>query len=211
MALATTTLSAAVSLTDTSIILASAASIASGRILRIDDEIMQVAQGYVSGTTVNVLRGRDGSATQTHVLTANVTHGLASDFSVPAATVEATYVPQRPRKIVSITATTATLALPPAGTDMMVVLNGTAAITLTVPVPTQDMDGNILWLVSNGVAQHVYTFTSGFGGVGSGYTTATPASGARGSIMVIACNGFWNAISGPGWSGTVTKATCALA
>jgi len=111
----------------------------------------------------------------------------------------------------SVTTTPSTLPLPPPDCIAVVTVNGTAAVTLTIPVPTKDMDGTILILLSNGVAQHVYTFTSGLGGVGSGYTTVTPASAARGSIMVVACNGFWNAISGPGWSGTVTKVTAAMA
>src|SRR5438094_6161812 len=62
MALATTTLSSACAQGDVSIVVASATSVAAGRLIVIDQEEMQVAQSYSSGTTVPVLRGRDGSA-----------------------------------------------------------------------------------------------------------------------------------------------------
>lgn len=206
MALATTTLSSACAQTDTSIVLTSATSIASGRSLIIDSEEMVVAQGYVSGTTVNVLRGRGGTAQVAHKVTANVTHGLASDFSTPSPSTTVTYpAAGRARVISSITAVTSTMTLPPAGCDAMVILNGTSAITLTVPVPTKDMDGTILYLVSNGVAAHVPTFTGGLGGVGTGYTAFTVATGAPLCIMCVAVNGAWNIQSAPAWTGTVTK------
>ena len=67
--------------------------------------------------------------------------------------------------------------------EMRVVINATSAITLTIPVPTKDMDGTVLWIVSSTAAAHVPTFTGGLGGVGAGYTalTAGAASGAASS------------------------------
>ena len=84
MALATTTLSSAVVVTDTSIVVASATSVAAGRLVLVDGEFMQVTQDYVSGTTVNVVRGQNGTVTTTHAASANVTHGAAADFTVPS-------------------------------------------------------------------------------------------------------------------------------
>ena len=60
MAFATTTLSSAVGTSDISIVVASATSFAAGRLLIVDQELMQVTQAYSSGTTIPVLRGRDG-------------------------------------------------------------------------------------------------------------------------------------------------------
>lgn len=212
MALATTTLSSAVTVNDNSIVVASATSVAAGRFVIIDQELMKVGASYVSGTTVPVLRGQDGTAVAAHVVTANVTHGLASDFPNPGAGTVAVYqAAGRSRLITSITATTATLTLAPAGTDHLVILNGTNAITLTIPVPTKEMDGNMLWVVSNGVAAHVPTFTGGLGGVGAGYTALTVAAGANLCILCIACDGAWNIPSGPAWTGTVTKVTAGIA
>ena len=70
MALATTTLSATITATDTIIVVASAASMAAGRIILVDQEVMQVAQNYLTGTSIPVLRGRDGSQAAAHFLTA---------------------------------------------------------------------------------------------------------------------------------------------
>lgn len=211
MALATTTLSTAVAQLDKSIVVASATSLAAGRLLLVDQEVMQVAQDYVSGTTVNVLRGREGSAQVAHKVTAAVTHGVASDFANPGPQASVTYqVSGRPVVVASVTATS-TLALPTAGTDMRVIINATSAITLTIPVPTKDMDGTCLWIVSSTVAAHVPTFTGGLGGVGAGYTALTAAAGAQMCIQAIACNGTWNVPSAPAWTGTVTKVTGGIA
>jgi hypothetical protein len=204
MALATTTLSTAVAATDTTIVVASATSVAAGRVVLIDQETMQVATGYVSGTTVPVLRGRDGTVTAAHKVTANVTHGLASDFSLPAAQTSVTYPLIRSRQIISITATS-TLTLPPSGEDLMVILNGTSVITLTIPVPTKDMDGCELSIVANGVAAHLLTFTGGLSGAGSNYDVITINATAPAAFKVVACNGLWLVYCGPAMGGTVTN------
>lgn len=211
MAFATTTLSSAVTVNDNSIVVASATSMAAGRLVIIDGELMQVAQSYSSGTTIPVLRGRDGTAVAAHVVTANVTHGLASDWGTPGAGSVTSYQPAgRSRLVTSVTATSS-LTLAPAGQDQLVILNGTSVITLTIPVPTKDKDGDLLWVVSNGVAAHVPTFTGGLGGVGAGYTALTVAAGANLCIVAIACDGAWNVPSAPAWTGTVTKVTGGIA
>jgi hypothetical protein len=190
---------------------ASATGFAAGNYVLIDQEVMIVQSSYVSGTTIPVGRGKEGTQTAAHVITANVNTYLGSDSTGSAAQTLVTYPYVRARQIVSITATTATLTLPLPGEDMVVILNGTNAITLTVPVPTKDMDGCCLTILSNGVAAHVPTFTGGLGGVGAGYTAITGAVGARLSFSVWACNGAWNAISAPAWTGTVTKVIGGLA
>lgn len=210
MALATTTLSSAVAQLDTTIVVASATSVAAGRLVLVDQELMQVAQSYVSGTTIPVLRGRDGSAQVAHKVTANVTHGLASDFANPGAQGEATYLTQRPTLLTSITATS-TLTLPPAGCDLRVILNGTAAITLTIPVPTKDMDGCMLTIISNGAAAHIPTFTGGVGGAGANYDAFTYNSTGTVALIVFAANGVWVMPAAPAITGTVTNITAGVA
>lgn len=204
MALATTTLSSAVAVTDNTIVVASATSVAAGRIVLVDQEVMKVVQTYVSGTTVGVIRGQDGTVTAAHKVTANVTHGAATDFASPTAPAMTTYPTQRPKVLLSITATPTTLTLPPASGDLVVVLNGTAAITLTVPVPTKDMDGCELTIVSNGIAQHLLTFTGGLSGAGGSYDVVTINATAPAAFKFIACNALWMAICGPAISGTTT-------
>ncbi len=212
MALTTTTLSSACALSDKTIVVASATGFAAGSYILVDQEVMQVSKDYTSGTTIPVVRGQEGTAQVAHVVTANCTVGLGSDFDSPApASYGLTYGTLRPVVIQSITATSS-LTLPPAGCDLRVILNGTSVITLTIPVPTKDMDGTMLTVLSNGVAAHVLTVTGGFGGVGSGYTSLTSAAAARGAnIVAFAVNGAWNIISAPAWTGTVTKVTAGIA
>lgn len=206
MALATTTLSAACALTDTTISVASATSIASGRRIIIDQETMQVAVGYVSGTLVPVLRGLDGSKTSAHVITSAVTHGLGSDFDQPSPQMTTVYPVGRPVVVTSITAATSTLTLPDAGSDMRVVINLATAISLTIPVPTKDMDGTqIVFLASAIAVQHALIFTGGLNGGSTGYTTYTAAATGSTCFTVYACNGIWFVPSAPAWTGTVTK------
>jgi len=206
MALVTTTLSTAVAVADTTIVVASATSVSAGRLILIDQEMMKVIQSYVSGTTVGVLRGLDGSATVAHKVTANVTHGAATDFSTPASQEVVTYAASRAVVVQSITATSS-LTLPAAGTDLRVVLNGTSVITLTVPVPTKDMDGTILTIVGNGAAAHVLTFTGGLSGAGSSYDIVTVNATAPIAIQVVACNALWVAVAAIPIAGTVTNVT----
>lgn len=210
MALASTTLSAAVAVNDKTIVLASATSIAVGRIIRIDNEIFQVDQSWVSGTTIPVLRGRDGSQTTTHVSGAAAIHGLASDFPGAFGQTVVQYPNVRPVQVTSVSAT-GTLTLAPAGCDQRVILNGTSVITLTIPVPTRDKDGDTLMIVSNGAAAHVPTFTSGLGGAGSSYDAITNNATGQMALHVIAAGGFWCIPQAPALTGTVTNITGGIA
>jgi hypothetical protein len=213
MALATTTLASALAAADDYMSVASATSVTAGRLVRIDDEWMQVRQDYSSGTSIPVLRGRNGSAVVAHVITANVTHGLASDFSdAPAGASAAITVPsQRATRIVSITAT-GSLSLPKAGEDLRVILNGTSVIALTVPVPTKDLDGCLLYIGGNGVAAHTVTFTGGLSGAGGSYDIITVNASAQvllGPFMAV--NGLWLAAVAVPMAGTVTNITATVA
>ena len=208
MALATTTLSSAVAVDDTSVVVASATSFDAGRLVLVDQEVMQVAQNYTSGTTVDVLRGVNGSASVAHVITSNVVHGDATDFSTAASQEIVGYQASRATVISSITAT-GTLTLPKAGTDARVILNGTSVIALTVPVPTKD--GTLLTIVGNGVAAHTLTFTGGLSGAGTSYDVITTNSAAPIAFTAIACNGLWNSFVATPMAGTVTNITGTVA
>lgn len=132
MAYTTTTLSSAVTVTDTSIVVASATSFAVGNRIIIDGEEMTVAKGYVSGTTIPVLRGQNGTATAAHASGAGVMQGIgAADFASPGAQ----QVPLSPGRFVAlqnfsdITATGATgstAAQLPMNTPCIVTVTGTS-------------------------------------------------------------------------------------
>jgi hypothetical protein len=208
MALVRTTLSSAVGVNDTTIRVADATGFSAGYVIRIDQENLRVAKTYVSGTTIPVTRGQDGTVQAAHVVTAGVVCGVATDWSDGGPQTDVGYpIAGKARQVQSITATS-TLTLPPAGTDLVVILNGTSVITLTVPVPTKDMDGTMLWIAGNGAAAHVLTFTGGLSGAGSGYTLITV--NATKPITVgpfIAVNSVWNSTANVPLAGTVTAVT----
>lgn len=205
MALAETTLSSAVAETDTSIKVASATSIVAGVFLLVDGEVMQATKDYVSGTTVNVIRGLNGTKQVAHVATARVTHGVASDFG-DNAQAQSVLIPAagRTRDMVSYSAAS-TVDLPKPGSDRTVVINGTSVVALTIPVPNKDMDGCELNIVSNGAAAHTLTFTGGLSGASSNYDVITINATAPAAFKFIACNELWMAYCQPPMGGTVTN------
>jgi hypothetical protein len=211
MALATTTLSVACGVNDKSIVVASATSMAAGRFVLIDNEMMQVTKDYTSGTTVPVLRGRDGTAQVAHVITANVTHGDGNDFSSPVAGgPPVTYGVMRPVFVQSITASQ-TITLPSAGCDWRIILNGTSVINLVIPAPTKDMDGTMCVVISNGAAAHTVQYTGGLGAAGSSYDVITNNAAGQMALVAFAANGAWQIPQAPALTGTVTNITGGIA
>ena len=204
MALAETTLSAAVGESAKEITVASATSIAAGRRCLIDGEVMEVAKNYSSGTTVPVLRGREGTANASHVSAARVVHGDGVDFAPPVGSLAPFSPGGRVRRVITYSAT-GTITPPLSGEDMLVVLTGTSVIALTIAVPTKDLDGCRLTFVADGTAAHTLTFTGGIGGEGSGYDVVTFNSGGPCAIEAIACNEVWLVPFAPAMTGTVTN------
>lgn len=212
MALAETTLSSACTATANSIVVASATSVGAGRLVQIGGEMMQVAQNYVSGTTVPVLRGRMGTAGEAHVASQRVVHGDAADWATPVGAIAPMSAQAHVRRIVSYTGTTAaTCELPKPGEDLVVVLNGSAINTLTVPVPTKDLDGCLITLVNSAGAAHVITFTGGFGGASTSYDVVTLNGTGTVAFSAIACNEVWVALMAVPMAGTVTNITGTVA
>lgn len=195
MALATTTLSAACALRDKVITVASATSVAVGRFLLVDGEVMRVDGSYVTGSTsVPVLRGRNGTAQIAHVSSANVTHGAASDFQAMAVGVDSSYPANYlTRSVISYSAAG---AISFGGAFLNIaIINGTGALAMTLANPTKDQDGTILVVTGNGKAAHTVTYTAGLGNVGATADVLTfSATQAQGFVLVSA-NGFWNSVS----------------
>jgi hypothetical protein len=209
----TTTLAGPVAITSTAIVVTSTAGFASGKLIRIDDEMLQIQQGYTAGsTTVPVLRGRDGTPTQTHPTGANVVVGFATDFALqPAPGMnDSVLLPGGTPNIVTSYGASGAIALPTAVGLNVLILNGTAALTMTLAAPSTDMDGVMAWIIGNGKAAHVVQVagTAGIGNAGAGYRNATFAAGAQNSILFCACNGQWVPLSVYG--GTATAITVTL-
>ena len=91
MAFTTTTLNGAIASDSRTILVTSGTGFAAGSFLIIDQEVLKVGQSYLSGTTVPVLRGQNGTKASAHVTGANVTVGTASDFAQPGAQANVTY------------------------------------------------------------------------------------------------------------------------
>jgi hypothetical protein len=212
MALTTTTASAAIGASDTSIVVAAATGFAAGSYVQVDNEFMQVAGGYNgTATTVPVLRGVNGTAALAHPVTCNVTVGTGSDFANPNLSVVTAYaLSARRRRVDSYTASGA-ISIPVAGEDVVAILNSTGTLAMTVVNPTKDIDGSILYILGNGKSASTIDFddTVGIQGAGSVYDTITFQNGAQGSFVVIACNGAWLQMAPP-ITGTTTLITVAV-
>lgn len=211
MALTTTTLASACAASDTSIVVTSATGFAASSYLLVDNEQMQIAKSYASGTTIPVTRGQNGTFADAHVSGANVTVGTGSDFANPNASVVTAYaLSARRRKVTSYSASGA-ITLPTAGEDVIAVLNGTSVLAMTIAAPTKDNDGARLTIIGNGAAAHTITFTGGLSGAGSSYDVFTVNATAPVAIEAIAVNGLWICPVAVAMTGTVTNITGGLA
>lgn len=210
MAIATTTNSSAIAATDQSIVVASATGFSAGMRVLVGDEVMIVRKNYVSGTTIPVLRGREGSKRRAHGVTSNVTFGVASDFAIPVEQgfLNESGVVGRGRQVTEYGASGA-ITLPSPGNDMLAIINGTSALSMTLANPTKDMDGCVLTIVGNGKSNSTVTYTAGWGNAGGSYDVATFPAGGQVAIQSIACNAIWVLLSP--MTGTLTSAVPALA
>ncbi len=213
MALTTTTLSAAVAVGDTSITPTATTGFAAGSVIRCDQELMLVGWGYVAGASpVAVIRGQQGTIAQAHVSGANVTVGVASDWASSQApqTVPQYPIAGRARTLTSYSAAGA-ITLPVAGSDAVAVLNGTNALAMTITAPGKDLDGSIIYIVSNGKAAHTVDVdgTVGIGDAGGSYDIATFSSSGRNALVLMAVNAMWVLLSRV--SGTDTNIVPAIA
>lgn len=215
MALTRTTLASAVAAGDGTIIVASATSIAAGSIIKVGNETMKVRQDYVNGThgvNVMVLRGLDGSKQRAHAITSGVVHSAtASDFGGPPAQAGASVSgPIQRARIVDTYGAAGAIALPPPGQDAVAIINGTAALAMTLADPTKDNDGDILSIVGNGKAAHTVTYTAGLGDAGSGLDVMTFDGSGQCCLVLIAANESWVPYPSP-LSGTLTAIDIAVA
>ena len=90
MAFTTTTLSAACAIGDTTIKVTAATDFDKGDFIRVDDEFMEMTAAAV-GTRIPVRRGVNGTVAAAHVITANATVGVGSDWANPAPTRPVSY------------------------------------------------------------------------------------------------------------------------
>jgi len=215
MALNTTTLNGAIGANDTTLRVTSGTGFGRNKYVRVGDEFMlQTADAdAASPTIIPVQRGVNGTVAQAHVNSENVVAGTGDEFAGSAVTTAANYpLSGRQRRVLQYVASGA-ITLPSPGTDMVAVLIGTSALTMTVAAPTKDMDGCMLTIFGNAKSASTIQFdgTVGLGNAGSGYDIITLQTGGNVGVQVMAINGFWNIPSAPAITGTTTAIGVAVA
>lgn len=191
MALVNTTLAAAVGITDNVIVVASATSLTAGRIIKIDGEYLKINQAYTSGTTVGVTRGQEGSVTAAHQSGANVMTALASDLAAAPASVNESVLNAGQMSVTTTSYSAAGAIAFGLSQWTVAIINGTAALAMTIANPTKDQDGCYLHIVANGKAAHTVTYTAGLGNGGANFDVGTFSATLAMSSLLVACNGFW--------------------
>ena len=205
-----TTLASACALNATKIVVTAATSFVAGLRVKVDQEEMLIAGGYsnsVNGVNVPVIRAQGGTVAQAHPSGANVVLWQTTDVVAtdPQLAVN-TPIAGRARPLISYSAAGA-ISLPTAGNDAVAVINGTSALAMTLAAPGKDLDGSILFIVSNGKAAHTVAPATALNDAGSNFDTAiTFAAGGRQVVVLLAVNEFWQIVPSVA-AGTLTNVT----
>ncbi len=214
MSLVHTTNSAAIAASDTSITVASATGFSAGFLVRVGDEMMRVAGAYNgTATIVPVIRGQDGTLVVAHAVTSGVVAGTAADWAQQSGAQTAMQYPLagKARRISTYGAAGA-IALPLAGTDEVVIINGTSALAMTLAAPGKDLDGTILYIASDGVGAHTITFAGGLSGASTSYDVLTVNATAPVLIgPIMAVNSLWQCGIAVAMAGNAATITATLA
>jgi len=197
MALAQTTATAAIGLSDTTIPVASSTGFLVGNIVRMDSELSYIVSVPSTTSIVVRMRGSEGSAATTHQVLTNVVTGLASDFPVLGASA-VNQLPPWDADIVTIGANVAIIAVPVRDT-IYVITKATALSATTIAAPSTAANGRRVTFTSTAAVAHVITGASLFnnGITGGPWTTATFAAFVGAGFSAVAVNGVWMITSLP--------------
>lgn len=196
MAIAQTTLAAAVGADDLTFKITSATGVSAGMAARVDDEFIGEVLS-VDGTTVRVRgRGWDGTAGKAHRILAPIAFYTKTGSFPDALTYlqipPGHVVPQPPeQEITDTVGADGTYTVP--ANDTTVWLQKATALALTLPAPSKLENGRRLKFVSGTAAAHVITATGLLqdGVTGGGKNTATFAAFIGASIELVAKDGTW--------------------
>ncbi len=203
MAQVQTTLSGAITSTQTTFGVASATNITNPNFqtgagitfLDCDQELMLVLS--ISGTVVTVVRGYNGTPAQAHVSGQLITSGLPSDFATFSTTLnnpsEFTQLLIGSMNWNGINLTGSADAINPAVAQLYIVK--TAGVdSMTLAAPPASAEGNIIGVISDTTNAHTITATSLLANGTALKTTATFAAFRGAGIFLRACNGVWQQI-----------------
>jgi hypothetical protein len=203
MAINQTTLSGAIGASDTQFGVASATGILAPNFttgvgityLLVDQEFMLVTA--LSGTTVQVIRGQQGTPAAAHVTGANVQAGLPGDFPQIGEFVSTSLTQRQIEPALTwpgIFLTGAADAINPAVAGFYVVK--TAGVdAMTLAAPPASAEGNIIQIWSDTTNAHTLTATTLLANGTALKTTATFPAFRGAGLILRACNGVWHVLS----------------
>lgn len=201
MAFTLATLSQAMGVNDTSVLLSALTGVSVGSLIGIDKEVLKVAAVPSAATLpVPVMRGQEGSYNQAHPVGAQAkisappAPGAAPDWPTPSPGGPSFAIyPAAPTRDVASYSAAGAIALPRIGADMVAILNGTTILAMTLAQPSIAQDGSRLLIIGNGKAAHTVTLptASGLGNVGATADVITFAAAQAQGIELVACGGFW--------------------
>lgn len=208
MAVTATLLNGAITKNDTSVRLDAVTGFNKGRYFRIDNEwFIATTDGDTTALTVPCKRGQLGTAAVSHVDNSPVV--VVSD---PYADVTETAQIAEPIPTVNqislprYSYSAAGAITPTRGLHMLL---GTSVLAMTLAVPSDANDGDVLYVVGNGKAAHTLTLATAIGDAGVGYTVLTFPAGGQVAACFIAAGGIWVLLGSP-ISGTATNITLAI-
>ncbi len=186
-----TTLAAACTAADRTIVLTSGTSAAVGMVVKMEQEFSTVASIASDGVTITLgVRGAQGSAAQPHRILSPVELSLASDFS-GAPIGSPIPIPYSTTELATYGAAGAILV---PNEDGRIFINKATAAAMTLRLPLTDEDGKTLTIQAGTAAAHTVTVPTA---TGFKNTTGTATfGGAIGDAMVIAAyKGQWLPVS----------------
>jgi hypothetical protein len=177
MALVSTTIAAGISATDKTFNLTSGTSAAVGRILRVNDEFMQIQE--FTSPKVTVQRGKWGTLARAHGILSIAVHGDPADFSLEGK--------KRPGPQIYTWGGSADAIKPVPGLHR---LSYASAGAYTLAAPSADMEGEEFTFVATTAAAHVITLDSGYWN-GATNTIATWGAAIGNVLKVVVVGGSY--------------------
>lgn len=207
MSFAATTVSAAVTATQTTITVASTTNITNPNfqtgagitLIRIDQEFMLVTTVNTTTLIVNVVRGFNGTSSVAHVNGALVLSGIPSDFAgAPNEIFQSAVTTQQTEGNLiwpAVNLSGSTDAIPVTSGGFYVVK--TAGVdAMTIATPTVSMEGFMFYISSDTANAHTLTAASACFSNGTAATTVVTFKAFKGSnILFRVCNLTYHVIS----------------
>lgn len=210
MAVTATTLTGAITASQTSFGVASATGITAPNFqtatgityLFIDQEKMLVVA--ITGTFVSVIRGVEGTAAAAHVINSQVESGLPSDFLkyqeiLDTELVKGFTLANKTQPAIFLAGTADALAIAPA----FYVVKTAGVDAMTLAAPTAANEGIIIDVWSDTANAHTITATSLFANGTALKTTATFPAQRGAGVTLRACNLVWHVLSNGASAGVV--------